>query len=169
MEGNLKKMVLLALFVALVAVATMAINIPMPATQGFVNVGDTMIFVTGIFLGPAAGLIAGGIGSAMADLLLGYVHWAPWTLLIKGIEGFLVGLIAFRSFQRVRRVGFTTFLAMLLASLWMVVGYYLAGGIMRGFPAALTSVPGNIVQGIGSIIIALPVIHLFRQHNLSDD
>ncbi|MGI6574915.1 MAG: ECF transporter S component [bacterium] len=168
MPRTLQKLVVTALFAALVAVATMAINIPMPATQGFVNVGDTMIFVAGIFLGPAVGLLAGGIGSGLADLLLGYVHWAPWTLFIKSIEGLLAGLIAYRSFQKKRRIGPETILAMLIAAIWMVFGYYLAGGIMRGFPAALASVPGNIIQGVGSIILAIPVIHGFRKHNLTD-
>jgi uncharacterized membrane protein len=49
--GNVRRLVLTALFAALVAVATMVINIPMVATQGFVNVGDTMIFAAGIFMG----------------------------------------------------------------------------------------------------------------------
>ena len=41
------------------------------------------------------GGIAGGVGSALADALGGYFIWAPWTLIIKGIEGILVGTIAF--------------------------------------------------------------------------
>lgn len=163
---GLRRLVLTALFAALVTVATMVINVPMVGTQGFVNVGDTMIFVTGIFMGPLFGLLAGGIGSALADLLLAYAHWAPWSLLIKGIEGFLVGVIAHSHFRSQRRIGLTTVLAMVVASTWMVLGYYVAGGIMRGFPVALTSVPGNIVQGLGSTILAIPVIHAFRNLDL---
>jgi uncharacterized membrane protein len=121
-----------------------------------------MIFVAGVFLGPVVGLLAGGIGSALADLLLGYAHWAPWTLVIKGIEGLVVGLLAHRPFQKYRRLGFPVLAALLVAAAWMVFGYYIAGGIMRGFPAALASVPGNIVQGLGSIVLALPVIYAFR-------
>lgn len=166
--GNLRRLVLTALFAALVAVATMVINIPMVATQGFVNVGDTMIFAAGIFMGPAVGLLAGGIGSALADLLLGYAHWAPWTLVIKGIEGLVVGLLAHRPFQKYRRLGFPVLAALLVAAAWMVFGYYIAGGIMRGFPAALASVPGNIIQGLGSVVLAVPVIYAFRNLNLAE-
>ena len=51
-----------AVFTALVAAATMAVQVPMPATEGFVNVGDTVIFVTALLLGPVPALAAGGLG-----------------------------------------------------------------------------------------------------------
>ena len=162
-KTNLKELVLTAMFAALVAVATMVINIPMIATRGFINVGDTIIFVAGVFMGPRVGLLAGGIGSALADLLLGYIHWAPWTLPIKGIEGLLAGLIAHGHFQSHRRLGLPVLIGMLVASAWMVLGYYVAGGIMRGFAVSWTSVPGNIIQGLGSAVIAVPLIHAFRK------
>ena len=155
----LRRMVLTALFMALVVVATMVINIPMVGTQGFVNVGDTIVFLSGYFMGPWVGLVAGGLGSALADLLLGYPHWAPWTLVIKGLEGLLVGSLAHRAFKGRRPLGVGTVVALLLAALWMVSGYYIAGGFMYGFPAALASVPGNIAQGIGSILLAWPAIY----------
>jgi len=165
-EGSLRRVILTALFAALVAVATMVINVPMVATQGFVNVGDTMVFLAGIFLGPAAGFLAGGIGSALADLLLGYTHWVPWTLMIKGVEGLLVGALAHGKFQKERRLGPAVIGAMLLAAAWMVLGYYFAGGLMRGFPAALASLPGNIFQGLGSVVLAVPVVYAFRKLKL---
>ena len=72
---------------AIVTVTTFY-SIPTPNTQGFINFGDDIIFIAGIFFGPFAGLIAGGLGSAFADMILGYtVTWAPFTLVIKGAEG----------------------------------------------------------------------------------
>ena len=47
------------------------------------------------FWGPLPALVAGGLGSALADLLTGYAHWAPWTLVIKGIEGWIAAAIGF--------------------------------------------------------------------------
>lgn len=55
--------------------------------KGYVNIGDTVVLLSGVLFGPLTGLAAGGLGSALADLLLGYGFWAPWTLLIKGLEG----------------------------------------------------------------------------------
>ncbi|HEY8497562.1 MAG TPA: ECF transporter S component, partial [Limnochordales bacterium] len=74
-----------ALGAALVAAATMFVQIPMPAGQGYANVGDAVIFVFAALFGPTVGLAAGGIGSALADVLTGYAVWAPFTLVIKGV------------------------------------------------------------------------------------
>jgi len=162
-SGRLRDLTWTALFVALVAVATIVIQIPTIATGGFINVGDTMIFVAALVGGPQMGLIAGGLGSALADVLTGYAHWAPWTLVIKGIEGSIVGVIAYRSYRRHGPLHHRTLLGMGVAALWMVFGYYVAGGVMRGFAAALSAVPADLVQGLGSIVIALPVLGAVRK------
>ena len=62
---------------ALVAVATMFIQIPIPATEGFFNVGDSMIMVAALTFGPVVGAVAGGLGSALADFLGGWYVWVP--------------------------------------------------------------------------------------------
>jgi glyoxylase-like metal-dependent hydrolase (beta-lactamase superfamily II) len=51
-----------------------------------------MVLLSGIFFGPGLGFMAGGIGSALADIFGGYYQWAPWTLFIKGIEASIMGL-----------------------------------------------------------------------------
>lgn len=53
--------------------------------NGFVNLGDCFVLLSGWLLGPWWGGAAGGIGSMLADLLLGYGHYAPGTLIIKGL------------------------------------------------------------------------------------
>lgn len=77
---TLKKMLLAALFAALACVATMVISFPIPATQGYINMGDCMVLMSGWILGGLYGALAGGIGSALADLLLGYTVYAPERL-----------------------------------------------------------------------------------------
>ena len=67
-----RKMVLTALLVGVVAVVTMVVNIPLPGVKGYVNIGDTVVLLSGVLFGPLTGLAAGGLGSALADLLLGY-------------------------------------------------------------------------------------------------
>ena len=70
-QFTLRKMVLTALFAALTCVATMLIQIQMPATQGYVNIGDCFVLLGAWVLGPWFGAFAGGVGSALADLLAG--------------------------------------------------------------------------------------------------
>ncbi|MCE4610047.1 MAG: ECF transporter S component, partial [Desulfurococcales archaeon] len=81
-----------AVFAALVLAATM-ISVYTPITEGYFNLGESMVYTAAILGGPYVGLIAGGIGSALADIILGYSHYAPGTLVIKAIEGYLAGWI----------------------------------------------------------------------------
>ena len=82
-----------AVFTALVCVVTMIFSIYIPATQGFFNVGESMVFLSAILFGPFVGAFAGGFGSMLADLLLGYPHYAPATLIVKACEGAVVGAL----------------------------------------------------------------------------
>jgi len=158
----LKEAVLTALFVALVAVATMAIKIPTGATQGYLNVGEAVIFWAALWLGPRAGAIAGGLGSALADVLSGYAIWAPWTLAIKGAEGLLVGLLAHRSFSRRPGVTATAVGAMVAGAAWMVLGYYLASVVvLHGFAPALATIPENGLQGLASVVLGIVLVRAF--------
>lgn len=147
-----KNMVLNGLMIAFVCVATMVIQIPIPGTSGYVNIGDSIIFITSVVLGPIPGMIAGGIGSAFADMLSGYTHWAPFTLVIKGLEGLVVGLI----YKHAKHKS-VMLLAMILGVVIMVGGYIIGGFIIKGsWIIALGSVPANSIQGIASVVIALP-------------
>jgi len=86
----------IATFTALVFAATSVIVVETPATKGFFNLGETMVYTAALLGGIVVGTIAGGLGSALADLYLGYPHYAPGTLIIKGIEGFIVAHLSSR-------------------------------------------------------------------------
>ncbi len=91
MKMTTKELCIQGLLTALVTVCTMVFQIPVSATQGYIHLGDSMILLTSVFFGWKYGMAAGGIGSALADLLSGYAHWAPFTLIIKGGMGLLIG------------------------------------------------------------------------------
>lgn len=71
----------------------MVFSIAVPATRGFFNIGETMVYITALFFGPVIGAFAGGVGSMAADIFLGYLHYAPATLIIKACEGGIVGFL----------------------------------------------------------------------------
>ncbi len=158
------KLIVAALLTALVTLATMAFQVPIPATKGYINLGDTVIFVAALLLGPRYGAVAGGIGSALADLLSPYAVWAPFTLIIKGLEGFIVGYVFYRLFSGKNSM-VTRVTAMLLGGLWMAVGYFAAEVILYGLPAALVELPGNAIQALGSAALALPVVEVLSRVN----
>lgn len=83
-----------AVFAALVFVVTSQIPpIPIPATSGYFNIGETTIYIAALVFGPLVGVLAGGIGSSLSDIYLGYALFAPGTLFIKGGEGLIVGFL----------------------------------------------------------------------------
>lgn len=159
----MKRLSYLGLGVALVCVATMIIQVPIPATKGFLNLGDSLVMVLAVVFGPKFGFIVGAVGSALADLLSGYAYWAPWTFIIKGLEGFIVGVIAYKAFEKRDVLNFRTTLGILLGSLTMAFGYLFAGAVMYGFAASWADMPANLVQGIGSAIIAVPVVYALKK------
>lgn len=160
-QDNVKKVVYGAFMMALVTIGTMVIQIPTPATKGYINVGDSFIFLSSALFGPAIGFITGGIGSALADLLSGYAYWAPWTFIIKGIEGLIVGVMYKNYIKEYFKIAF-----LIIGALWMTLGYYMAGGIMYGFKVSLVDVPNNLVQGFASVAIGYILIRLLSRLNL---
>ena len=95
---KLYRLVLAALFAALTFVATNIIRVPIPATDGYINLGDCVVLLGAFLLGPVYGAAAGGIGSALADILSGYAVFAPGTFVICGIPiSFIVSLTEYSS------------------------------------------------------------------------
>jgi uncharacterized membrane protein len=115
-NNGTKKITFGGLMIALVMVTTFSIKIPVPFTQGYIHAGDSMIFIAAILLGWKYGALAGGIGSAMADILGGYAHWALPTLIIKALMGALVGWVANAADQRNKKTKIMFSIAMAL--LW---------------------------------------------------
>jgi len=140
---------------ALVCVATYFLIVPIPATQGYFNVGDAMIMVAALTFGPIVGAIAGGVGASLADVLAGYSYFAPYTLIIKGIEGALAGLIL----TKIKRQSFLKIpLAWMVGGLEMVSGYLLVEYFIFGYgSAAFVEIPFNLVQMLVAGIVGIPI------------
>ncbi len=152
------KMVLTAMMMCMVIVMTMVIRVPVPATQGYVHLGDCMIFFSVLLLGWKWGAVAAGVGSAMADMFAGYVQYIPVTFVVKGLMAVVMGLfIDFAVKRGYEGIKFKIMeiVSMVLAGFFMVLGYYIAEGFMVGnFVAPLASVPMNIVQFVTGVVLA---------------
>ncbi|MFH0749006.1 MAG: ECF transporter S component [Candidatus Bathyarchaeota archaeon] len=151
---------LIGVMSAVVCVATFLIQIPNPATMGYINVGDAMVFTSALLFGPTVGFFCGGIGSALADLIGGYSLFAPITFVVKGVEGALVGLISNGKDWR-RDV-----IAVIIGGVEMISGYFLAETFILGFGAlaALTEVPGNFFQILTGCLISVPLSLVVRRY-----
>ena len=91
-DKKILKLVIAAMFASLVCVATMVIKIPTP-TNGYVNLGDCIVLLSGWLLGPVYGIAAAAIGSMLADLFAGYPVYAAATFVIKGTVALIAWLI----------------------------------------------------------------------------
>lgn len=154
-NNNLKRLVLAALFVALACVATMSIRIPTPGTNGYIHPGDVIVILSGVILGPVWGFLAGGIGSALSDLIGGYFMYVPVTFVIKGLIALIAGLI----YEKIGKTQKSRYIAVILGGITDIIlvagGYFICESTFLGYGAgAIASVPANIVQGIGGLIIS---------------
>ena len=154
------KLAMAAVFAALTCVATLMLVVSIPATTGYFNVGETMIYTAALLFGPLVGGIAGGVGAAIADMI-GFVQFAPGTLIIKGVEGVLVGALYKKIQRRTRSLSLSATVSVIIGGLEMIAGYFLYEQLALGYPfaVALGEVPFNILQMLVGLAIALPIMH----------
>lgn len=178
MENNFKKtktqnktrdMAFTGMLIALVFATTRFINIPMPANGGLVHIGDIMLFTVTIVFGRKKGAIAGAFGMGIFDLLSPYAVWAPFTFVIRGVMGLIIGSVAYSRGKNGENV-ILNIVGILIASVWMIGGYYAAEGIIYGnWIAPVASIPGNILQltvGLLGIPLSIVLKRAFKKTNL---
>lgn len=180
MDKKVKRIVISALLAALTCVATMIIKIPSPL-KGYINMGDCFVLLAGWLLSPAYGFMAAGLGSALADVLSGYVVYAPATFIIKGIMAliahFLMHLVRKRITQTASgrtasiHTGQTASFVIsgVVAELTMVSGYFLFEGFMYGFVPSIVNIPANTIQGIAGLILGIVLIKVTKKSKITLD
>jgi len=154
------QLALATVFAALVCVATLAIVISIPATSGYFNLGETVIYIAALLFGPLVGAVAGG-GAAIADMLVA-AQFAPGTLVIKGFEGAIVGFLN-RKLQKITRSRtLSATVSIIIGGLEMIAGYFIYEQLVLSYPfaVALVEVPFNIVQMLVGLVVAIPVMHI---------
>jgi uncharacterized membrane protein len=150
---------LAALLIALTTVFTLLVRVPVPATQGYVNLSDVAITFAGLIFGPWVGLVAGGIGAGLADLLGGYAQFAPLSLVAHGLEGLVIGWLGYG-----RKTVAGMIPAWLAGAAVMVAGYLLGEGfILTGWPAAIAEMPMNALQVIIGGVVGIPLVLAVRK------
>jgi uncharacterized membrane protein len=147
-----------AMMIAVTAVFTLLIRIPVPATQGYINFSDVAVYFAAATFGPWVGLVAGGLGAALADVLGGYAQFAPLTLLAHGLQGLLAGLMA-------RNARPSTLILAWLAGTVAMVGMYLLGEgfVLTGWGPALVEAPFNLLQNVVGGLVGIPLYYAVRK------
>jgi len=155
-----------AIFTSLVFVATTIFSIYVPQTKGFFNIGETMVYATALLFGPVVGAFAGGFGSMLADLFLGYHHYAPATLIIKACEGAVVGVLnqrRLRFHSRLQWKFFTVIFGVIVGVLLGTIGALYYSGSVELYigipppesPTLNLFVPKELWYSLGVLVILL--------------
>lgn len=152
-------LIISALLISLVFVATIFLNIKLPigGNGGLVHLGTGMLFIASILFGPKKGAIAGSLGMALFDLMSGWTIWAPGTFIARGLQGYIVGKIAWSNGKNGTSIGLNI-LGMVVSTPVMLVVYYLYESIIFGnWIIPLGSIPGNLIQIAVGAVVAIPV------------
>ena len=163
---------LLAVLTALTTVTTIMFTVPFPSTQGYFNLGDALVMLSGFLLGPVGGFIAGGVGSATADLMVAPAY-APLTFLTKGCEGMVVGWFSSRT-KKKSRISPWDILGVVLASVVMLLGYLLGEVLFLGYvweAAILELITINSIQVVVGSIVTItvgPAVRVFLRTVVSE-
>lgn len=167
-----KQLSIMGIFTALVCIATISFTVYVPSTKGFFNIGETMVYTAALLFGPLVGAFAGGVGSMLADVFLGYYYYAPATLVIKALEGLIVGFLSQKGQAFVKVYAkrewriFTIEMGVLVGMLVSLIGFLYYSGIVELYsgivstenPASTFFIPVEFWFGIGILAVFLVTV-----------
>jgi uncharacterized membrane protein len=139
---NTSKLVRAALMTAIVMALTLIV-LPLPMSQGYINLGDAGVYAAVAAVGGIWGVAAAALGSALADVILAYTIYAPATFVIKGLAALFAMLLLKKAKGGWRVLG------LLGCGVFIACGYFLYEGLFvcDSFAAALVNLPFNLIQG----------------------
>jgi uncharacterized membrane protein len=160
-KKNALKVAVVAVLTAVVVVFTMIVRIP--TAKGYLNLCDVAICFIAFTFGPWTAFIAGGLGTALADLISGYAQWAPISFVVHGLEGFLVALIVRQKADEAIPV-FKKIVAGIVCVATVTLGYFILSGIfISGFGVAAAEIPGNLAQSGVGVVLGLAVSYAVQR------
>lgn len=145
----------IAAFATLAFAGTTVIRIPIPATGGYFNLGDTFVMLAALLYGPSTGAWVGLIGPTLADAI-GFPQFIPATAVVKLCEGWVVGMLAGPGRSTPRPlVGLALGVLVLVggyfifeALLYPLIGTWMPFFAVTDAMAAVAEIGPNLLQGV---------------------
>ena len=147
MKYSLKLLSLSALLAAMTIVLTTFIKIPIG--NGYVHLGDSVIYLASCTLPFPYALFVAATGGALSDALSGYVIYIIPSLVIKALI-----TLPFSAKSAVILTKRNAFM-LIPAGLIGITGYFAAGLFFFGKSGAIIGVYGDVMQAIGSSVLFL--------------
>lgn len=158
-------LIITSMLIALVFVATVLLNIKLPITAngGLVHLGTAVLFISSILFGPKKGAIAGAVGMGLFDLVGPWILWTPITFLARGLQGYIVGKIAWSKGRNGSSLALNL-IGTIVSIPFMLGVYYLGEAIIfKSWIVPAASIPGNIVQNAVGLCVAIPVCVVLKK------
>lgn len=163
-DSRTRRLCFCALFAAIVCACTF-ISIPLPI--GYFNLGDAAVLLGAWTLGPVFGSIAAAVGSALADLLMGYVIYAPATAVIKALIALCACVFSALLGRVIKKEGLDFIpraVSAVIGEAVMVGGYFLYESTLLGYGmGAAASLPGNTLQGVCGVVIGTVAVTVLKK------
>lgn len=150
---------------------TVASLLGFSTAQFYFNVGDTVILLTAAIFGPVPAMLAGGLGAFFADMAV-YPATMWFTLVIKGLEGLICGLLLGIINSKIKKKHLKVILSVLsmaVSSFFMMCGYFICQTFIYGtYAAALVALPMDAVQAVVSTALASVLLYIMRFINFKE-
>ncbi|MDR2833873.1 MAG: ECF transporter S component [Streptococcaceae bacterium] len=153
---KLKKLTLTSMLIAFTVVMGLVVKIPVG--REMFTLANVVVFISAFLLGKKQGLIIGSLSGLLIDGIAGFWIWAPVTLLVYGLMGFVAGYFGEQKKSNISRI-----IGMILCWLILVGGYFVGGAIIFGsFAVATAGIPVNVMQGGLGFVIALAIYPVLK-------
>jgi uncharacterized membrane protein len=120
---NRKKVTVSAVAWLILLAVTLIFKVPI-GNLGYLNVCDFVIMTVCMYMEPGAGMLYASTATALADIILGYGYFAPYTFVIRGLQGWFIGYLAKRKVRRTYII--------IIAEVIMLLGYGITYMVMYG-------------------------------------
>jgi len=154
-RNNLFNLVLASIWCAIIILGIVFLKIPL--SYGFGHLGDGLILITTLFLPMGYSISCASLGAFLSDIISGYGIYAPFSLIIKAL-----GLLWFLPFRKMEGRIVRFIIPSILFALTNIGLYFITDRLLYGFEAGVSAMLGNIMQGIISIVMFIPIAYIFE-------
>ena len=155
---SLYNIVLTSIFTAIITATAYFFKLPLPNLNGYIHLGDAMVFISACILPAPLAVFSASVGSALSDFFGGYTIYVVPTLIIKAL------LVLSFSRKEKKIVCKKNLFALLICTLVSVAGYFVADTVIMYFSmsvaqikyaviASLSNMPWNFLQAICSAVV----------------
>lgn len=165
-----QKITVYGLGAALFVVVGCALPIPIPNTTAHIDLGYAIMAIFAYLFGPVAGLLVGGVGRFLEDMVLFGSIGSPGWLIASICVGFLTGLIAKLRNKPLNSFVYTMVLVfgvLIINAVFLVAFAPFISSLWNGVPyiAKLPSgVSAFITNSIAMLAIGFPVAKILEKN-----